>query len=233
MKKRGSTHVGVVLSFVIFVVFLVFLYSALIEPTINQNDKNYLLENLRIKLIENVSGELTSITIDLSNNPNQNCIELGNFITKIEINSNIISKNKNILQSYVNGNNLRIVRESNETFFKIYYSKEFSVLTSGGENCDIISENNYLIGLVRTDKYVFETKIISLINEYKNNYETLKGELKIPIGSDFNFGFTYNNKTSIITEKDISTNIYAVEIPVQYVDKESNILLGSINIKIW
>ena len=233
MKKRGSTHVGVVLSFVIFVVFLVFLYSALIEPTINQNDKNYLLENLRIKLIKNVSEELTSITIDLNNNSSKNCIELGNFISKIEINSNIISKNKNILQSYVNGNNLRIIRESNETFFKIYYSKEFGVLNSGGENCDVISENNYIIGLVRTDKYVFETKIINLINEYKNNYEALKEELKIPIGSDFNFGFTYNNKTSIIIEKDISTNVYAVEIPVQYVDKKSNILLGSINIKIW
>ena len=188
---------------------------------------------LRIKLIKNVSEELTSITINLNNNPSQNCIELENLITKTEINSNIISKNKNILQSYVNGNNLRIVREDEETFFKIYYSKEFEGLNSGGENCEIISENDYIIGLVRTDKYVFETKIINLINEYKNNYEALKKELKIPIGSDFNFGFIYNNKTLIITEKDISTNVYAVEIPIQYIDKESNILLGLINIKIW
>ena len=233
MNKKAGTHIGVVLSFVIFVVFLVFLYSTLIEPTINQNDKNYLLENLKTKLIKNVSEELTFITTNLNNNPSQNCIELVNFITKTEINSNIISKNENILQSYINGNNLRIVRESNETFFKIYYSKEFEELNSVGENCEVIDENNYAIGLVRTDKYVFETKIINLMSEYENNYETLKEELKVPIGSDFNFGFIYNNKTSIITEKDILTNIYAVEIPVQYVDKESNILLGLINIKIW
>ena len=71
------------------------------------------------------------------------------------------------------------------------------------------------------------------MNEYKNNYEALKSKLKIPIESDFNFGFTYSNKTSIITEKNISTNIYAVEIPVQYVDKNASISLGFINIKIW
>tara|TARA_Y100000310_G_scaffold24394_1_gene23443 strand:- start:13118 stop:13819 length:702 start_codon:yes stop_codon:yes gene_type:complete len=233
MKKRGGTHVGVVLSFVIFVVFLVFLYSILVEPTINKNDKDYLLENLRIKLIENVSEELITSTLNIETAP-QNCIKLSNLINDLEINSKIIVKNrlKNNQISYVLGNDLEISRDNNsETFFKIYYSEEFNEVSTIGETpCN---SRNYEKGLVRTNKYVFETKIINLMNEYKNNYEALKEELKIPIGSDFNFGFTYNNKTSIITEKNISTNIYAMEIPIQYVDKESNILLGSINLKIW
>lgn len=233
MKKRGSTYVGFVLSFVIFVFFLIFIYSILVEPTINQNDKEYLLKNLRIKLIENTSEELTSMAVNLNNNASQNCIELKNFITKTEINSNIISRNKGILQSYVNGNNLIIERKNNETFFKVYYSKEFGALNSSGKSCEMINENNYAIGLIKTNKYVFETKIINLMNEYKANYSALKSELKIPTESEFSFGFIYANKTAIKIEKNISTNIYAVEIPVQYVDKNADILLGFINIKIW
>jgi hypothetical protein len=232
MKKRGSTHVGVVLSFVIFVVFLVFLYSILIKPIITQNDKEYLLENLRIKLIENISEELTVSSINIESAP-KNCIRLQNLINDSGINSKIIVKDKlgNDQISYVLNNDLEISRNNNETFFKIYHSNEFEEVSNVGENpCDL---KNYEKGLIRTSKYVFETKIIDLMNEYENNYETLKEELKIPLGSEFNFGFTYSNKTLITIEKNISTNIYAVEIPVQYVDKESNILLGSINIRIW
>ena len=38
---------------------------------------------------------------------------------------------------------------------------------------------------------------------------------------------------TIITEKNVSVNIYAIKIPVQYVDKNASISLGFINIKIW
>ena len=57
-KKKGGTHVGFILSFVIFVTFLIFLYSMLIEPTKTNQDKQYLLENLRINLIENILNDL-------------------------------------------------------------------------------------------------------------------------------------------------------------------------------
>jgi hypothetical protein len=233
MKKRGGTHVGIVLSFVIFVVFLVFLYSILVEPTITQNDKKYLLENLKIKLIENISAELITSTINIQTAP-QNCVRLENLIDDFGINSKIIVKNKlgNNQVSYVLGDDLEISRDSNDkTFFKIYYSEEFSGISNVGETpCN---KRNHEKGLTRTDKYIFETKIINLINIYKNDYETLKGKLEIPFGSDFNFGFKYNNQTLLITEKNVSTNVYAVEIPVQYIDNESNILLGFINIKVW
>ena len=73
-----------------------------------------------------------------------------------------------------------------------------------------------------------------MINRYEIGYENLKDELKIPVGSEFGFSFT--NRTSGVVgteEKNISTSIYAEEIPIQYIDGEANINPGFISIKVW
>ena len=58
--------------------------------------------------------------------------------------------------------------------------------------------------------------------------------LRVPEGNDFSFNFTYNNGTNIGTVKQIpQVNVYAEEIPVQYVGKEANLEPGSITIKVW
>ena len=236
MSKRGS-HVGVVLSFIIFISFLLFLYPLLIKPVVEANKENqYLLDGLKTKLTEEVSAELTISSVEVDTSTNKNCIELRNFISATEINSNIIVKNQDgkVQQGSVSGNSLRINRENdNDVFFKVSYSEEFKEVNDQISNCKTIQENNYEIGLVRTEKYVFETKIINLTKEYEINYESLKTILGLPSGNEFDFSFIYNNKTSIGIKKEVSTSIYAKEIPVQYVNKKGDILLGNINIRIW
>jgi len=236
-KNRKGSHVGVVLSFIIFITFLLFLYPLLIKPVIETNKANqYLLDDLKAKLTEEVSAELTISSVEANIGTNQNCIELNNFISTAEISSNIIVKNHAgvIQQGSVSGNNLRINRgNNNDVFFKVSHSKEFEVLNDPIITCKIIQENNYEIGLIRTEKYIFETKIINLTKEYKNNYESLKTILGVPAGNEFDFSFIYDNKTSIGTKKEVSTSIYAEEIPVQYVNKKGYILSGNINIRVW
>ena len=235
LKSKKGSHIEVVLSFIIFIGFLIFLYPILIEPAINiKKDNQYLLDNLEIKLIENISSDLTILSINIDNNSSQNCIRLNNLISDSEINSRIVVKNnpEETQTSYALENDLEIVRNSVEdVFFKIYYSEEFKELDNTGENpCN---PENYTVGLVRTNEYVFETKIISLIEEYESNYEKLKERLELPSKNEFDFSFVYNNKTTIGIIKEISTNVYAEEIPVQYVNKDGNILLGNIIIRIW
>jgi len=76
--------------------------------------------------------------------------------------------------------------------------------------------------------------MIEFIDEYEDRYESIKDELKIPPGSEFGFSLIYSNQTRIGTEqKEISTNIYSEEIPVQYVDRQANINSGFINILVW
>jgi len=90
------------------------------------------------------------------------------------------------------------------------------------------------IGLIRTNEYIFESRIIELINDCESDYESLKSELKVPVGSEFDFSFRYGNGTTIGTgEKTITTSIYAEDTPIQYIDKQANINPGFINIRIW
>jgi len=241
MKKRGS-HVGMVLSFVIFITFLVFLYS-IIEPAVKtQGDKQALLDYLKRELIQNFSAEMASVTITVEKTIPQNCIELENLVTELDIISTVIVKGEteNILSNQISGNNLQIDREGiGDFFFKIYQAEEFEELGGGTfSSCKLLkygeSKKEYTIGLTRTDEYIFETKIIRLIDEYENNYEDLKDELKIPLGSEFGFSFRYDNETIIGTEeKNVSINIYSEEIPTQYIDGEANILPGFITVKVW
>ena len=236
-KNRKGSHVGVVLSFMIFIAFLIFLYPLLIKPAIEANKSNqYLLDDLKTKLTEEVSAELTVSSVEANIGTNQNCIELNNFISITGINSNIIVKNheEKAQQGSVSGDNLRINRgDDSDVFFKISYSEEFEVLDDTIITCKTIQENQYKIGLVRVEKYVFETKIINLMQRYESNYESLKIILGLPTGNEFDFSFIYDNKTSIGIKKEVSASIYAKEIPVQYVNKKGDILLGNINIRIW
>ena len=238
MKKKGS-HVGIILSFVIFVTFLIFLYSIL-EPAIRmQRDKESLLDYLKIELIKRFSEDLTSSSVSIIE-VQQECIVIENLVDELNIPPEVIVKGESgyIFPNKIDGSNLMVdlAGGTGEFFFKIYYSEEFEE-SSGGSfgSCNkLIQDGTYTIGLVRTDEYVFETKINDLINEYETNYDGLKSELKIPSGSEFGFSLIHSNETRVGTEEEeISTNIYAREIPVQYVDRESNINSGFINILVW
>lgn len=225
MKKRGS-HVGMVLSFVVFVTFLIFLYTIL-EPAITtEKDKNYLLEYLQFELLTNLSADLTIVTIS---SDSSKCLKLLDSDVGVENNLNFIVKdeNDNIVDSEREGEFIKIEKGD---FFKVYYSKEpFLNFSMKKSNC--ISPS---IDLVRTKEYIYESKIISLINEYNLEYNSLKESLGIPIGSEF--GFSFKNASSGVIgteEKNISISVYAEEIPIQYIDSKADILPGFITIKVW
>ena len=239
MKKRGS-HVGMVLSFVVFITFLVFLYSV-VEPAIKtQKDEKAILNYLRTELIKKISANLTGVSVIIDETVSSNCVQLENFTNEAEIGSKLIVKNNsgNIFTAKISGNNLFVDRESSgNIFFKIYFSEEFEETEEGTmEGCEILNKETggYKIGLIRTEKNIFEVKIIELIGKYNSDYEILKNELKIPSGNDFGFGFICNNGTVIETgEKDLSTNIYTEETPITYIDEDASILSGFIKTKIW
>jgi len=241
MNKRGS-HVGVILSFVIFVTFVVFLYFIL-SPQLNvERDKESFLDYLRFQLMEEFSTNLTSITVSIDSSTE--CVVLKNFLDEINVSSRLIVKDSegdisNVYISSSDSDDLIIDRvSSSQGFFKVYYSDEFEERSSiSPEGCDeLIKETGYEITLIKEERYVFDTKVLDLLNEYddEETYEDLRERLNIPEGSDFGFNFVYSDETIIKTEeKGTPGNVYAREIPVQYVDEEANVLLGKVNVKVW
>lgn len=228
--KRGS-HVGVVISFVIFVTFLVFLYSILSPAISSEQNKESISEHLELELIEKISAELTTVSVNVVTG-GSTCIELDNLINELSIGANIIVKDDSgqTVSSYIRSDALQIERQStSDIFFKVYYSPEFGELATGS-GC---TNRAYEFGLTKTEEYIFESKMLDLVNDY-GNYESLKIELKIPEGTEFGFGIVRQNGTETQTNgEEMATNIYIKKIPIQYVDEDGNILSGYLKTKIW
>ena len=242
MKYKRGSHVGVVLSFLIFITFLFFLYVTVAPAIKIKEDKKFILNYLKIELIKKLSEDLTSITIVIDKTVEEGCVELEDFTKEVLVNSTLIVKDNigNILEAQISQNNrdLFINRGDNKTdFFKIHVSKEFDEIEEGSMNqCEKLEKDDegYKIGSIKVTKYLFETKIIELKNLSDYDYDSLKKDLNISGGNEFGFDFIYDNGTIIETKTgETKTNIYIEEIPVQYIDKEANILQGIIRIKVW
>jgi flagellar capping protein FliD len=242
-NKRGS-HVGMILSFAIFITFIVFLYAVL-KPSVNTGeDKKSTLDYLKMKITENISSNFTSagVQINSSANPGQKCVTLQNFLAFLEILPpyRIIVKNEteNIQPAYIvdlSSGNLEINRATrNNLFFKIYSAPEFDGLVV---NTSISCSNpitNYVVSSVKIDNYIFEKGVYSFVNYYNNDYDKLKNDLNVPSGNEFGFEFTQGNGTKISAENLVAAGtVYAEEIPIQYIDNSANIQSGFINIKVW
>ncbi|MBI2044400.1 hypothetical protein HYT24_03485 [Candidatus Pacearchaeota archaeon] len=235
MNKKG-THVGVVISFAMFVIFLLFLYAFLINPVMNKESKEIVLENLKAKIIENVSEELTTASVYIKNNNGNSCIRLQNFFTITGFGTQLIARNAADAKesAYTQSNDLVIDRASNNNvYFKIYYLDWFNSLTNQN-GCHQIKEEEYSMGLVNKEKLVSLQKVSDLIKIYEANYFLTKDNFSVTSGNEFNFMLIYANKsTASPKERNVTTSVYAAEIPVQYFDSNANISFGTIRVKVW
>lgn len=237
-KNCRGTHVGIMLSFAIFVIFLSFLYSIVSPSITTQRDKSFFLDHLEAELMTQSYGDIETFTIIIGDtiNPNKNCIKLQNVLKDIVDEENLIIKDENnkILNYSVQGQSLKIYTGYDFSgFIKIYYSADLAPsppFTGGG--CEPVT--GVSVGLITADTEVFESKIFDLFYRYENEYEVMKEEFNIPAGSEFGFSFILSNGTTISTQEEKPlTSIYAKEVPIQYIDYQGNIDFGYINIRVW
>jgi hypothetical protein len=242
MIKRGDkkgSHVEIIISFIIFISFIFFIFSIIGPSVTTQKDKEGIIDNIEFNIIENISSDVKIITLNISTTT-QDCIELDEEIINLEIGPNIVSKGKmgDSLNCYISSadpNNLKIERKSiSDNFSKIYYSDAFPSITTSSLSCQLLVRGiDYELGLTKTDKYLFENKMVDLIGQY-NDYDEIKTNFKIPKGVNFGYGIELSNGTTFETEvKNISTNIYIRRTPIKYMNSEGNISMGFLKIKVW
>jgi len=237
MNKKGS-HVGFAVSFMLFMIFIIFMYILLASRTDFGDDKKNSLEYLKSQIIERVSGDVivTSLNVNLPA-PAGSCFRFDNFIGKIPIGNRVKIQNDSgdIFTASVNSQDIYINREISEsTFFKVYSSEEFSSASGNMDPCAELSEAAYTIGLSREENYIFESKILELLDNYKADYGALKKDIKISQNDEFGLVFTYKDGTEVRTpEKDVNVNVYSERVPILYMKTNSKIESGFIDISIW
>ena len=181
-KSRKASHVGIVLSFIIFVTFLVFLYSIL-EPSLNvERDKQALLDHLKIDLLKMFEEDLVIVTVEVKKEGNCLSINRGEF--GVEENWGLIVKDEfGIIDEIIS---------DGKKILWLYYSKEFEDSSMNGDSCV-----DTKIKTVDENKYIFKTKVDELVLNYTNDLEILRTELEIP--EDSGFGFRLLDKERIVS----------------------------------
>jgi len=207
MKNKRGSHISFIISFVLFISFLIF-FIGIIKPFEKaETGKNSLLKHLENEIIKNVTENVDVISVIEKVGGSNDCSNINGLIGK-----NIFLENNGLI--------------------KIYSSNEFS---SNNFQCD--STKKYKIGLIRTQKYIFQSRILKLNQSYVDNYETLKSEFGIPKTNDFEFSFLDDSKISITEakfKKEIpSTETLAELIPITYFNENSEIENGYIKVILW
>jgi hypothetical protein len=252
-NKRGS-HVGMIISFVVFITFVIFIFIVL-KPSIDTGGARQTnLDDAESKITQNISSNFTIVSFGIAptgpSNPNLQCLNFQGIITVLGILPpyRIIIKNESsdTQEAYMMNINeptapsfipdIKINRGSmSNTFFRMYESTKFdSIDVNTGLECYNLQPTQYQIGSVYSGKYAFENAVRTLIANYNENYSAVKENLGISPGNDFAFSLRLSNGTVIeATQKTNAKNIYAQETPIQYIDNEANIKSGYIITKIW
>ncbi|MEK6847973.1 MAG: hypothetical protein AABX50_02520, partial [Nanoarchaeota archaeon] len=220
LRQRKGSHVGVVISFVLFITFIVFMYTILNYRIGFGENKKASLEQIKEAVKGEISENLTTVSIGITE-VNPSCVQLDNFFGKTQASDKLLVKSDSgsALVTSKSGNDLFVETEGN-TFFRVSESGEFSVVSTGIiSSCQLLQESlGYVLGLSKTEDLIFESKMLNLLNNYTQNYSGLKKNLGISDEDEFGFIFTYSNSTQVRTpEKNLTIDIYAERVPVQYI----------------
>lgn len=230
-NKRGS-HVGMMLSFAIFITFITFLYFA-VEPGLRVgSDEEFLLSSVQVKLLDMFYDDIKIITI--SNTTIQgplNCIQVDS--DDVGLLGNVsVRNNKNELVVSNMTNDYLYLNWNGEPYFKIYISTS---LIENAETTNSGCTPNYKIESIVEDLQISESKIIEVVEEYTSNYDTLRNELGLITEENFGFDFYDGSENLIIGTSDSidKFSVYAERIPVNYFNTKGEVLSGSIVLRVW
>lgn len=244
--KRGS-HVGMILSFVIFLVFLVFLYTTL-EPKIKvQRDKQFLVEQIKNEILLQVSDELyTATVVPAADIEYPACIQIDGLPGLRDKSAKVKNiETGEIIPSEINGDAINVFLRRDDPF-RIYYSNtKFKSDAFTGDHLDcFLDQNNYEIKLVRNETQVFGKRIVDTIEE--TDHEKAREMFGVPADSDFKIGakvYYFQGSEGDSVEEDlelnwddpqVNANVYSDKINVQYVTwGNADIKTGQIKISVW
>lgn len=242
MKKRGISHVEVVISFVIFAAAVGFgLYffnpadpQRLIESTLTYAER---------EVMQNVSVQLETYSVIINNTDNQ--IMLANPEGIIAVN---LSNGQSSLQIRVvnlSGHELPSRRVGDSVYFNnswkegndfVYiYASEFSSESDEFSSYPEVDEKFYYLVTPSYQSVISEERIRKLLITYVTNYTLLKKEFNLPNRVDFGFALFFNETDRYIGERGSPQKAehFSETQRVKVVRSNGEIAFADLVIKVW
>tara|TARA_Y100000310_G_C20652882_1_gene800414 strand:- start:1273 stop:2001 length:729 start_codon:yes stop_codon:yes gene_type:complete len=237
-KKGAVSHIEMILSFIIFVGFLIFLFAIFKPFRIASSSETY-VDVVERGIKENVSVNVNFQTLKLTGT-NPGCFCIPYSLKKV------IVKNVNevkILDSNVETDGNRLCIKNSQIFFYISSSEEFPNNIGNlynpnppGDICDELTDN-YDLGLFRTYDFYSNRKLNKLHSDTLNNYDEVKDYFDITSSKDFSFSVRDKEDGIIIkenTKKAVTgVRVIARDVPIQRVNNNGNYDYLLLNIRVW
>jgi hypothetical protein len=232
LNKKAS-HVGVILSIVIFVGFLLFMFIILDPSVRTGKDPSSIINSVKLNFKEQASANLTTLIITNNSFPSYGCLKIDNseigtsglnpYVEDIEGNPVYFIESENYLEVDLSGNK--------KTYVVYYSEEEFSEPPAGV--CNSPENEEYFLNSLKTKQEIFESRILQLIFLAESDYENIRELLAIPIDVEMGFGFSYENGTKIETHDHSSLDVFVDEEAIDYISKEGEVRPGTLIIKLW
>lgn len=228
MKGKKGSHVGMILSFVVFVGFLIFIYTVLTPALKVQGEKKELMALLKKGILDKVSGDLLeqSLKVDNSYTYTKSCF----LIDKPQSIKARVKSETGLNVGGSLGDKLKVTSD-NKKFFKIFYLNSLTDVSSG--DCETLTSDKYTLGPLKNNSFVVEAKVDELILRYSQDLIALKEELGVRGDNGFGFELIGENLDKKAGFDETSNSVFIEEIPVEYIDFETNIKEGYLKVRIW
>lgn len=226
LNKKGS-HVSLVLSFTFFALALVFVYIIMSSAVVTPSTKTNSLEVVKSNVLEEISNDIWVIRA-YNGSLSGDCMTLNNPDSSIVGGIAIALDSSNSpMGTKVSGSDILV--ESENGFFKIYYSEFFEKTEGSYSGCSPLTAKS----VIKERKFL-EMKIENLIDRYNTDYSSLKEDLAVPLEMEFDLVFEYSNGVTIgASKRNPQVEIYSDELKINYLTKSGFVGEGTLWVRVW
>lgn len=251
-NRKAQSHIEVIISFVIFITFLIFIFT-LFNPLKKQVNSEF-ADSVFVKIKENTSTVLSSFSINLKTTTMNDPVKGFTSWTCIMIppidgfdcgsSKKLIVKRADdiIVPGFVDtsdGNKIKFEHEKDltKTFYTFYCGENLTENhgTFDKSKCMELTKNiNYTLGIVVSRDLFSEDNLNKFKEIYDNDYSDIKNEF-VPSGNDF--GILVFDESGIflnVTKKiPRGINIDSQITPIDLVNKNAEIKKATVNVLVW
>lgn len=238
MKKKGASHIEIVLAFVLFVGAVIFIFTFINLGTVTKNDApivSYLFSQIYKGAGVNVS--IYSVSFDLSVLGEQE-------IVAIEL-PNPLVDTKYIRAENYSGTLLPVkIDNSRQKVYVNRYGESFAYLViSEGivpDDTPIATlpshdPSQYKISLSRSATLLSEQRLRVLQSKYDNDYAGLKSIFQLPRGAEFGFTVGFSEGDFINAKNDIParTDVSAEQRRLEILRTDGALQFADVMVSVW